>query len=312
MSKQVEVYILSGFLGSGKTTLLTQMLETEQANGRNVAVIMNELGKVSIDSDAVPDRLPLAELFDGCICCTIQEKLESTMQGLLMNQELDAIYIETTGAAHPIEVLDTVLSPIFANQLSTAKIITLLDVMRWKQRDSLSIQVKQLIREQVKHADLLLLNKTDLLSESEVASILFELQSINRNAKTILTSFAKIPENSWRHVEQTEKSSHEKAHATENLHLKTFVYQFTSAIDLDEFENWLRSLPDTVYRIKGYLSFKHASSIYLFQYSYGTPLYLKEPIKVPLNLVIIGEDLNIPHLTADLQKLEGIAEPKKS
>ncbi|WP_078380306.1 CobW family GTP-binding protein [Sutcliffiella halmapala] len=304
MSKNVEVYILSGFLGSGKTTLLTQMLEQEQKNARKVAVIMNELGKVSIDSDAVPENLPLAELFDGCICCTIQEKLESTMQGLLMNQELDAIYIETTGAAHPIEVLDTVLSPIFANQLTTVKIITLLDVLRWKERDSLSIQIRQLIREQVKHADLLILNKTDLLSESEVASILFELQSINPNAKTILTSFAKIPEYSWRQVKQIEKDSHLKAHATENLSLKTFVYQFASSIDLDEFEDWLRELPDSVYRIKGYLNLKHTSSIYLFQYSYGTPLYLKEPIKVPLNLVIIGENLNIPLLTSQLQKLE--------
>ncbi|WP_223701917.1 CobW family GTP-binding protein [Sutcliffiella deserti] len=304
MSKKVEVYILAGFLGSGKTTLLTQMLEQEQKNNRNVAVIMNELGKVSIDSDSVPESLPLAELFDGCICCTIQEKLESTMQGLLQDKTLDAIYIETTGAAHPIEVLDTVLSPIFANQLSHARIITLLDVLRWKEKDSLSIQVKQLIREQVKHADLLLLNKTDLLSESEVSSILFELQSINPYAKSILTSFAKIGENSWRDIKQVEKSSHSKIHATENLHLKTFVYQFHSSIDLDSFEDWLRGLPDTIYRIKGYLSFEHTSGLYLFQYSYGTPLYLKEPIKVPMNLVVIGENLNVDILSQQLQKLE--------
>jgi G3E family GTPase len=265
---------------------------------------MNELGKVSIDSDSVPDSLPLAELFDGCICCTIQEKLESTMQGLLIDKELDAIYIETTGAAHPIEVLDTVLSPIFANELSDARIVTLLDVLRWNTRDTLSIQVKQLIREQVKHADLLLLNKTDLVSESVVSSILFELQSINPYAKTILTSFAQIPENSWREVKQVEKASHTKAHATENLHIKSFVFQFSSSINLDQFEDWLRKLPDNVYRIKGYLSFTHTTGIYLFQYSYGTPLYLKEPIKVEKNLVIIGENLNIPDLTSQLQQLQ--------
>jgi G3E family GTPase len=304
MSKQIEVYILSGFLGSGKTTLLTQMLEQEQENGRKVAVVMNELGKVSIDSDTVPDSLPLAELFDGCICCTIQEKLESTMQGLLMDKELDAVYIETTGAAHPIEVLDTVLSPIFADRFSSARIITLLDVLRWKERDALSLQVKQLIREQVRHADMLILNKTDLLSEAEVSTILFEIQSLSPYAKTILTSFAKIPENSWRQVKQIEKESHHSAHVNEKLQLKTFVHRFTSSIDLDRFEDWLRRLPDTVYRIKGYLSFHHASSIYLFQYSYGTPLYLKEPVKVPLNFVIIGENLDVDTLKAQLMQLE--------
>jgi G3E family GTPase len=304
MSKKVEVYILAGFLGSGKTTLLTQMLGLEQKQNRKVAVVMNELGKVSIDSDSVPENTPLSELFDGCICCTIQEKLESTMQGLLMDKDLDAIYIETTGAAHPIEVLDTVLSPIFAERFSEARIITLLDVLRWKDRDSLSIQIKQLIREQVKHADMLILNKTDLVSESEVSSILFELQSINPHASTLLTTYAKVPDNSWKRVKQLEKESHSSSHVKDALHLKTFVYQFTSSIDLDEYENWLRNLPDTVYRIKGYLSFEHTSGVYLFQYSYGTPLYLKELVKVPLNLVIIGENLDVSLLKSQLQELE--------
>lgn len=304
MNRKVDVYILSGFLGSGKTTLLTQMLQQEQKENRKVAVVMNELGKVSIDSDSVPEDTPLSELFDGCICCTIQEKLESTMQGLLMDKELDAIYIETTGAAHPVEVLDTVLSPIFADRFSEARIITLLDVLRWKDRGSLSVQVRQLIREQVKHADMLILNKTDLISEGEVSSILFELQSINPHASTVLTTYAKIPENSWKRTKKLDKTSHEGAHVNEALHLKTFVYQFSSQIDLDEFENWLRNLPDSVYRIKGYISFEHTSGIYLFQYSYGTPLYLKELVKVPLNLVIIGEDLNIDDLKQQLAVLE--------
>jgi G3E family GTPase len=304
MNRKVEVYILSGFLGSGKTTLLTQMLQQEQAEKRKVAVVMNELGKVSIDSDSVPEDTPLSELFDGCICCTIQEKLESTMQGLLMDIDLEAIYIETTGAAHPVEVLDTVLSPIFADRFSGARIITLLDVLRWKDRASLSVQVRQLIREQVKHADMLILNKTDLLSEGEVSSILFELQSINPHASTLLTTYAKIPENSWKRAKQIEKGSHAGAHVNEALHLKTFVYQFSNQIDLDEFEDWLRNLPDSVYRIKGYLSFEHTSGVYLFQYSYGTPLYLKELVKVPLNLVIIGENLNTETLKQQLASLE--------
>lgn len=304
MNRKVEVYILSGFLGSGKTTLLTQMLQQEQAEKRKVAVVMNELGKVSIDSDSVPEDTPLSELFDGCICCTIQEKLESTMQGLLMDKDLDAIYIETTGAAHPVEVLDTVLSPIFADRFSGARIITLLDVLRWKDRASLSVQVRQLIREQVKHADMLILNKTDLLSEGEVSSILFELQTINPHASTLLTTYAKIPANSWKQTKQIEKGSHEGAHVNKALHFKTFVYQFSSQIDLDEFEDWLRNLPDSVYRIKGYLSFEHTSGVYLFQYSYGTPLYLKELVKVPLNLVIIGENLNTETLKQQLASLE--------
>ena len=304
LQKKIEVYILSGFLGSGKTTLLKRMLQTESEQGRKVAVIMNELGSVSIDSDQVPEDLPLSELFDGCICCTIQEKLESTVQGLLLEKELDAIYIETTGAAHPIEVLDTLLSPLFANRLEIAKVISLLDVTRWNDRHQFSIQIQQLIREQIKHADLLILNKTDLLSEEKVASVLFEIQQINPKATCLLTKFAEIPEDSWKSISSIERDQHESLHVKTNLNLRTFVYEFKNEIDLDEFEDWLKNLPDTIYRIKGYIKFKNTSSIYLFQYSYGTPLYLKEPIKVPLNLVIIGEELQKDTIISQLEKLE--------
>src|SRR5438105_4581578 len=79
---KAEVYILSGFLGSGKTTLLKRLLEDERRLGRKIAVMMNELGKVSIDSDAVTDDdVALKELLGGCICCSIQDKLESQLQG---------------------------------------------------------------------------------------------------------------------------------------------------------------------------------------------------------------------------------------
>ena len=74
--KKTEIYILGGFLGSGKTTLLRNILQQEKEEGRKVAVLLNELGSVSIDSGLIDDNVPLKELVDGCICCTIQDKLE--------------------------------------------------------------------------------------------------------------------------------------------------------------------------------------------------------------------------------------------
>src|SRR3954471_15453512 len=123
-----EVYILSGFLGSGKTTLLKTLLENERFLRRKTAVMMNELGKVSIDSEAARDEdVPLKELLGGCICCTIQDKLEAQLQGLLFESKPEVIYIEATGAAHPVEVLDAVVSPLFANQIQFKGIITIVD-----------------------------------------------------------------------------------------------------------------------------------------------------------------------------------------
>ena len=113
-----DVYILSGFLGSGKTTLLKGLLQSFKEQEKKPAVLMNELGSVSIDSDVVEEDTALRELLDGCICCTISEKLEAQLQELLVNEDFDVLVIETTGAAHPVEVVDSILSPLFADKFN--------------------------------------------------------------------------------------------------------------------------------------------------------------------------------------------------
>ncbi|MBT2685761.1 CobW family GTP-binding protein [Bacillus sp. ISL-37] len=302
--KKAEVYILSGFLGTGKTTLLKQILQHEKNSGRNIAVMMNELGSVSIDSDAVDTDVPLKELLGGCICCTIQDKLESQLQGLLFDHDLDAIYIETTGAAHPVEVLDAVLSPLFADKLAIKGIITTVDGKQWLNRQSLDPQVHQLLLEQVKHADLNIVNKSDLLNESEQAKISMDIQGLNPQAKCILSTYSKVPLKLLEGLAYTEKAKSAGAHVQTDLRLSTFVHQFQSAISQKDFEDFLRSLPDSIYRIKGYVLFDHSQYPDLFQYSYGMPLYMKEYMKMPLNLVFISQVTDWKLIEQQLKELE--------
>lgn len=302
--KSVEVYILSGFLGAGKTTLLKNILKQEQAAERKIAVIMNELGKVSIDSDAIADDIPLKELLNGCVCCTMQGQLEAQLQGMLSQYDLDAIYIETTGAAHPIEVLDSCLSPVFADKLSIKSIVTLVDGGRYQDRHSLSIQVQKLLQEQIHHADLVIINKIDHLSESEQAALVYDIQNIASDSKVMLTQFANVRLRDFQQMERMKQKDHQKSHVQLDLHLKTYVHTFEKQIDFDAFEDFLRSMPDTIYRIKGYLSFTHSADTYLFQYSYGMPLYLKEPVKMKNTVVFIGENLDHSQLQNELNSLQ--------
>ncbi|WNF21372.1 GTP-binding protein [Mesobacillus jeotgali] len=302
--KKTEVYILSGFLGTGKTTLLKQILQHEKDSGRTIAVMMNELGSVSIDSDAVDTDVPLKELLGGCICCTIQDKLESQLQGLLFDHELDAIYIETTGAAHPVEVLDAVLSPLFADKLAIKGIITTVDGIQWLNRATLDPQVHQLLLEQVKHADLIIVNKSDLLNEAEKAKINLDIQGLNSQAKCILSTYSKVPMKLLQELAYTEKAKSPGAHVQADLRLSTFVHQFKGSISHERFEDFLRALPDSIYRIKGYVLFDHSQYPDLFQYSYGMPLYMKEYMKMPLNLVFIGQVTDWSLLGQQLTDLE--------
>lgn len=302
--KQTEVYILSGFLGSGKTTLLKKLLQAEKERGRKVAVLMNELGKVSIDSNEVNDDVPLKELLGGCICCTIQDKLEAQLLELLITHQPDCIYIETTGAAHPVETLDAILSPLFATQLHVKGILTVVDGRLWLERRTYAPQIQQLITEQIRHADLVVINKTDELSEGEKILITTGIQSLNEKANVILTTYSSISINQIKSLSYEKKPLLTKSHVKNDLKLSTFVYSFSNAVDLDVFESFLQALPDTIYRIKGYVKFSSTSFPYLFQFSYGMPIYIKEEMNMPLNLVFIGENIQWDEVSRKLQELE--------
>lgn len=304
--KKTEVYIIGGFLGSGKTTLLQHIMKEEKAAERKIAVLLNELGSISIDSSIIEEEgVPFKELFDGCICCTISEKLEAQLQDLLHAHDLDAIYIETTGAAHPVEVVDSIMSPLLANDLIYKGIITVVDISRWQDREKLSPQIRQLMVEQIVHADTILLNKADLVSEQTKGSILYDIQSLNNGALCLFTNQSKLSLADFQKKSAVLKDKNKASkHSIADLQLQTILYTFNKSIQYESFENWLRALPDTVYRIKGYIGFTHSSYPFLFQYSYGTPVMIQEIIKMPLNIVIIGQHLNKDEIVSDLKKLE--------
>lgn len=304
--KKTEIFILSGFLGSGKTTLLKQRLIQEKKANRKVTVLMNELGQVSIDSDSVDNDIPLKELLNGCICCTLQDQLESQLYALIIEEKPDVIYIETTGVAHPVEMVDAILSPIFVDRLEMMGIITMVDGMQWLQRRSLSPQIQQLLVEQVRYADLLIINKSDLLSEEEKLNTTMQVQSVNTHAQTLLTSFSKVSKDQIEKMKSHPKiASMESHHVHHDLHLSSFVHQFKKSVDPKEFENFIRNVPDTLYRIKGYVKFHSAAHPTLFQYSYGMPYYMKEYVDMPLNMVFIGEKMNWKQVKSGLLQLEG-------
>jgi len=293
-----DVYLFSGFLGSGKTSLLSDTIRQLKERGLKPAVLMNELGKLPFDSKAVEDDIPLKEMLEGCICCTGSEKTEAQLQTLLAVEEFDVLIIETTGAAHPVEALDAVYSPLFAKQLNVKGIVTVVDSKRWLDRHLLPPQMRSLFLEQIRHAHLLLANKMDLLSEEQQAKVTYELQSFNSTATLIQTSHGKCPLSILERLKGT--SSEKKvigARIGEQLMLSTRLISFKESVDKIEFEDWLRTIPSTIYRMKGFVPIKGTKNPMLFQYSYGMVQWLPEYVKMDPVIVIIGEkitDLIIP------------------
>jgi G3E family GTPase len=289
-----DVYLFSGFLGSGKTSMLTDVIRQFKEAGIKPAVIMNELGKLPFDSQAVDQDVPLKEMLEGCICCTGSEKTEAQIQGLLANEQFDVLIIETTGAAHPVEALDAVYSPLFAEKLRVKGIVTVADSNLWLNRTTLTPQARSLFMEQIRHAHVILANKTDLISPTLQSQVAFEIQSLNPKAFLLQTTNGKVPLTVLQNMQasvQVSKDEIVSARINQSFNLGSRLVEFTSAFTQEEFEDWVRSLPETVYRMKGYVPIQGIQKPMLFQYAYGMVQWLPEFITMAPKLVIIGENI---------------------
>jgi G3E family GTPase len=172
MERPVPVYILAGFLGSGKTTLLSRIIRSLQEKGQKPAVVMNELGEVNLDGVAVGLEVPMAELLDGCICCTVQGDLGIAVQQLIRDEAPDAIFIEATGVANPMEILDGVTEASLYTRMELKGVITVADAaMLVHETAKATGKTYRLLEEQIRCASLIVLNKTDLVDEPVLVSL---------------------------------------------------------------------------------------------------------------------------------------------
>lgn len=290
----IDVYLYSGFLGSGKTSLLLNSIAQLKKAGKKPAVLMNEFGDLPVDSDSVSAAgdVPLKELLSGCICCTGSEKTEAQLQALLEDyDDIDIILIETTGAAHPVEALDAVYSPLFADRLQVKGIVTVADAARWLHREELSPRVHSLLLEQIRHAHIIALNKTDLVTQSQLATITMELTNLNTSAPIVQTVQGKLDFSFIEKTLSAEKSEQQPIISGKNLPLTSKVITFSQSVKKEDVESWTASLPDTVYRMKGYIPIEGVKNPMLFQYAYGMVNWMPEYVKMPERLVVIGEGI---------------------
>ena len=190
MNNPIPVTVLTGFLGSGKTTLLNRIL-TEQ-HGKRIAVIENEFGEVGVDNQLViQSDEELFEMNNGCICCSVRGDLIRILGRLLKRKDrLDAILIETTGLANPAPVAQTFFSDDeMRTHFRLDAIVTLVDA----KHILLHLGESDEAQKQVAFADVILLNKTDLVTPAELNSLEERIRHVNAVAKIHRTQNAEIP-----------------------------------------------------------------------------------------------------------------------
>ena len=189
---QIPVTVLTGYLGAGKTTLLNRILS--ESHGKKYAVVINEFGELGVDNDLVIDAdEEVFEMNNGCICCTVRGDLIRIVSQLMKRKgKLDGIIIETTGLADPAPVAQT----FFVDEEVKARsrldaIITVVDAKHLEARLVDSHEAE----EQVAFADVIVVNKTDLVTPEELASVEDRIRQINRSARVLRAERADVPLN---------------------------------------------------------------------------------------------------------------------
>src|SRR5277367_2316700 len=296
-SEKIPVTVLTGYLGAGKTTLLNRILS--EPHGKKYAVIVNEFGEIGIDNDLVVGAdEEVFEMNNGCICCTVRGDLVRILDGLMRRQgKFDAVIVETTGLADPAPVAQTFfIDENVGRKTRLDAVVTVADAKWLNDRLKDAPEAKN----QIAFADVILINKTDLVTPEELAEVEARIRGINPYAKVHKTERAQIAlsevlgrnafdldrildiepeflEGDGHDHDHGHDHHHDHKHAHSHGGLKHYHDEDMQSISLrsdkplnaDKFFPWVQDLVQkegpNILRCKGILSFKDDNERFVFQ-----------------------------------------------
>jgi len=311
MSDTIPVTVLTGYLGAGKTTLLNRIL-TEN-HGQRYAVVINEFGELGVDNDLVVDAdEEVFEMNNGCICCTVRGDLIRILSGLMKRPgRFDGIIVETTGLADPAPVAQTFFVDEDVKRATRLdSIVTVVDAKHLAARLADSREAE----EQIAFADLVVLNKMDLVGEEEAAAVERRIRAINPYAEIRRATKSDVPiaavmgRDSFRLdriLEREPEFLSGEDHHEHDSEVNSVSFEVTRPVDPERFNAWMSELlankGQDLLRTKGILAYPGEERRFAFQAvhmiadgDFVGPWREGEARRS--KIVFIGRDLNRPAL----------------
>jgi G3E family GTPase len=313
---RLPVTVITGFLGGGKTTLVKHILTNQQ--GLRTAVIVNELGDVGIDGELIVSRDDdMVELANGCICCSLNNDFLDTIFRILdRGHSVDYLVVETTGAADPLPVALTFLRSELRDLVRLDSIVTVADAASF----CLELFDSKAARNQLRHGDVILLNKCDLADGARLPALEAEIRTLAPAARILRTTRCEIAlplilsvglfqsdrfgdregdESACEHGRDHEQggNGHLAADGFESLSFRS-----ERPFAVHKFQSFLEQLPDNVYRAKGLLWIKESEKRYVFHLvAKRFSLDERDGGAADNKLVLIGRNLDRAQLRSGLE-----------
>ncbi len=274
MSAKIPVTVLTGYLGAGKTTLLNRILS--EPHGKKFAVIVNEFGEIGIDNELVVGAdEEVFEMNNGCVCCTVRGDLIRIIDGLLKRRgRFDGILVETTGLADPAPVAQTFfLDDTVGERTALDAVVTVADAKWLKDRLRDAPEAKN----QIAFADVILLNKADLVNPDELRDVELRIRAINPYARIHHTTRCEVAIGSvlgqgafdLERILAIEPAFLEEDHHHHDEEVQSIALSSEKPLDPDRFFAWVQELVaregPKILRSKGILSFKDDPQRFVFQ-----------------------------------------------
>lgn len=324
----MKVNLLFGFLGSGKTTLAKHLL-AERGTSVKTAIIVNEFGEVGVDGDILRgNSIDVVELNSGCLCCTLRGSLMMAVEELRDKARVQRILVEATGIAQPSELLESLAESSAKGGIDIGPLVTVVDCAKFAKLESM---LGDFYLDQIETADLLVANKIDLATPEQLTAATRRLRELNPDAELLFAEQGRVSadrlfgegesalvrqardellvqgrpglhqEHEHHHKHHAHGSHHDHDHVHDPHALRpaqSFVVATAARGTRERVERFFRSLPDNVWRAKGFIRIDEQPT--LVQFSLGQIEFTPAGPNAADCVVFIGLAMDRPAIEAGL------------